>query len=402
MSARKARAAWWVLALALGVACEPPPVFPGADRRQNAKTSSVQGDLVVTSLSRGDVVVLLFDAARPPPPQGTGRPVAFTVVPQATLFGAADASSAGPFTAPYAFSLVPPGKYLVRAFLDANHDFIPWYGVTGEVNAGDVGGAAIDAVSRAPREVEVALDDRGFPQPALGVAVSVGDTAKVPVDRPVFEPLGQPESVTLTAPRVTVDLLPKPVVDGPISQARPVFLAQLVDANGDGRPDDSNGDGTPDFWPRVVVRKLAGEHPLVDENDLDRNGLLDATGQDYEHVNPMTGEAIAADGQPDLVVLQAGFDFSEYLPQLVDAMGRVKTTPTPVPKLKLVLLPRALDASNPAQPQVLKSVPSGRYAVTLIQSTGQTWRLPNELTPGVAEKVGLPAVASQGFVVLVP
>lgn len=392
----------FVVLAAAALACEPPPVFPGADRRQNAKTSSVQGDLVVTSTSRGDVAVLLYDASRPPPPVGTGRPVAFTVVTQDKLFGAASPQSGGPFTAPYAFSLVPPGKYTVRAFLDANRDFIPWYGVTAEVNAGDVGGAAVDALTRLPRDVEIGLDDRGFPQPALDVAVSVTDALKVPVDRPVFEALGQASSLTVAPPRVSVDLIAKPLVDGAVVQPRPLFLAQLLDANGDGRPDDSNGDGVPDFWPRVVVRKLAGDSGLLDENDLDKNGVLDATGQDYEHVNPSTGETIAPDGQPDLVVLQAGFDFTEYLPQLVDGTGRPKATPTPVPKLKLVIAPRALDASNPVQPAVLKAVPPGRYAVTVIQSTGQTWRLPNELSPEIGERAGLPSVASQAFVVLVP
>jgi hypothetical protein len=33
---------------------------------------------------------------------------------------------------------------------------------------------------------------------------------------------------------------------------------------------------------------------------------------------------------------------------------------------------------------------------------GFKWRVPNELSPGIAEAIGFPAVASQAFVVVVP
>jgi hypothetical protein len=141
---------------------------------------------------------------------------------------------------------------------------------------------------------------------------------------------------------------------------------------------------------------------LLDENDLDKNGLLDtAEGfADYAHLAP-DGGTLLPDGAPDLVVLAAGFDFSSLLPQLLDSGGRVKATPTPVASLRLVIQPRAFDAST-AIPVPLRAVPRGTYAVTVIQSTGQTWRLPNELAPGLAEPLGLPPVASQGFLITVP
>jgi hypothetical protein len=170
----------------------------------------------------------------------------------------------------------------------------------------------------------------------------------------------------------------------------------LVDDDGDGMPDDANGDGRPDLWPRVVVRKVLNERPLIDENDLDKNGIVDADGEDYELQS--TG---AKDSKPDVVVLAAAIDPTEYLPQLVDAMGRVKQTPTTVAHLKLTLAPRAFDASNPLMPQPLRAAPVGHYAITVIQQTGQTWRVPNELIPGVAEALGLPVIASQRFVVQV-
>jgi len=380
-----------LLTASLAAACEAPPVFPGADRRQNTLTARIEGQVVVTSAARGKVVLFLYDAARPPPPAGTGRPLAFTVLSRAAVFG--DAEGTGPFVAPYAFSLVPAGSYLVRGFVDANDDFIPWYNVTADVNTGDVGGAAVDVVTHEAKLVEVAVSGDGSPVPALDVPVSFSDLARVPVDRPAFQASGGLTSFTASATAQTaVTLTLAPVDDGVVHEARPVFLAQLID----------DGTGTAKFWPKVVVRKVSATDPLIDENDADKNGVLDATGADYDHVDPTTGATIPADGQPDLVVLAAGIDYAEFAPLLLDAMGRPKPAPVPVDHLKLVLQPRALDASDPARPGVLKQVPSGRYAVTLIQSTGQTWRLPNELTPDVANAAGLPAVDSQSFVIDVP
>jgi len=396
------RAVVFVVAALCLSACEAPPVFPTADKRQNTVTARIEGDVVVASTARGDVVLFLYDAARPPPPEGTGRPLTFTVVSRDVLFANAADGSPGPFVAPYAFSLVPPGRYLIRGFIDVQRDFVPWYGVTSDTNTGDVGGAAVDPMTKALRVVEVPVDDTDTPVPALGVTVSFSDTARVPVDRPVFQETSGASSAALgSAPlRLTLDAFP--IDQQGVVQPLPVFLARLTDANGDGVPDDSNGDGIPDFWPRVVVRKLAEGQLLVDENDLDKNGVLDAEGVDYEHVDPMTGATIPEDGKPDLVVLAAGFDFSALLPNLVDGMGRPNPTPFPTTRLELVVQPRALDVSDPASPKVLKTVPSGRYAVTVLQLTGQNWRVPNEASPGIGENFGLPSIASQAFVVQVP
>ncbi|MBM4779045.1 MAG: hypothetical protein GQE15_15170 [Archangiaceae bacterium] len=399
-----------VLSSLVLLACEPPPVFPGADRRQNSRPARVEGTVVVSSAARGNVVVLLFDAARPPPPTGTGRPLTFALVPKEQLFGQVRDFDTGPFTAPFAFSFVNPGQYQVRAFVDANGDFIPWYGVTNEVNTGDVGGAAIDSISKLPLTIDVPVSEDGTPQPATDVPVSIGDTARVPVDRPVFEvaqagmsvPLNE---VTLAGAPLALDLRVRPVNEGAVKQSQPVFLARFIDDNGDGAPDDANGDGVPDMWPRVIVRKLANEaagvNPLADENDLDRNGVIDETGADYDHVNPSTGATIAADGVPDLVVLAAGINPMDLAPQLLDSMGRVKPTPTPVTKLPIVIRPTALDATDSRRPAPIKGVPEGRYAITVIQQTGQTWKVPNELQDTLAGRFGLPVVSSQTFVVRV-
>jgi hypothetical protein len=378
------------------LACEAPPVFSGSDKRQNTLTGRISGKVVVNSAARGKVVLFLYDEARPPPPVGTGRPLTFTVIEKEALFPRAAPGDLGPFTADFALSLVPAGRYLIRGLIDANDDFIPWYGVTADSNRGDVGGGVVDPVTRALRVVEVTTDSAGNPQPALNVAVVFSDAAIVPVDRPTFAIAGDAKTATLTAQPVTLELRSLPINDALIKESAPAFLLRFVDDNGDGQPDDANGDGRPDLWPRVVVRKMAdGDSLITDENDRDRNGIIDATGTEYDLA---TG---SKDGKPDAVVLAAGFDPTEYGMQLIDGMGRVKSSPTLVTSLKLVVQPRAFDVSNPLQPQLLRAVPAGRYAITVIQQTGQTWRVPNELAPG-QNAVALPEIASQSFVIQVP
>jgi hypothetical protein len=402
------------LASVLATGCEPPPVVPTADRRQNQQLSRIEGNVVVQSRARGNAIVLLYDAERPPPPQGAGRPLSFTVIPAEQLFGSSlgDTSTSGPFTAPFAFSLVAPGRYLLRGFIDADTcragaqpchgpDFIPWYSVTGEPNAGDVGGAAVDAVTRAPRLVEVAADPNGALQATTGVSVSFSDSSTVP-DRPAFQVVGD-SRFDLTAGPKRLDLKALQVREGVVDLRSPVLLVRYVDDNADGTPDDANGDGQPDLWPKVVLRKLTDgqgltdAQKLADENDLDRNGLLDAEGVDYTRFDG------TSDGLPDQVVLAAGLAPD---PALLDALrkpdGTPRMEPVPVTSLGVVVLPRALDAREPRNPVQLQSVPRGRYALTLVQFTGQTWRVPNELSPLLATERGLPSVESQSFVLEVP
>ncbi|WNG20468.1 hypothetical protein [Cystobacter fuscus] len=400
-----------VLAGLLSLHCDPPPVEATADHRQRQNLSRIEGQVVVQGRVRGNAIVLLYDAARPPPPQGTGRPLSFTVIPQERLFGPADDTSAGPFTAPYTFSLVAPGRYLVRGFIDADTcrtlpqpchtpDFIPWYTVTGEPNAGDMGGAAVDPVTRAPRLLELAENADGTLPALTGVNVLFGETSTVPVDRPAFWVDSPPRFERTTSIKL-LELKPLQIHQGAVDQRPTGMLVRFVDDNTDGVPDDANGDSVPDLWPRVVVRKLAeGEsltdaQRLADENDLDRNGVLDAEGAEYPR---MEGPG---DGQPDLVVLAAGLD-TTVLNSMRKPDGTWNMGLVFVDSLRVVVQARAFDARNPQQPQPLRAVPSGRYALTLIHFTGQTWRVPNELSPSVAAADGLPEVKNQSFVLEVP
>ncbi len=398
-----------VLASVIAVGCESPPVVPTADVRQRTRTARIDGHLVVNSRARGNVVVFLYDANRPPPPQGTGRPLTFTVVPSERVFGPALAgSAAGPFVAPFSFSLVPAGRYMLRGFIDVEDcgteagaycrhpDFNPWYGVTGEPNAGDVGGAAVDPTTGRPLVLEVATNEAGQPQPLTGVTVSFSDAARVLRDRPTFQ-VAQGDSLMGSGPK-TLRLQPLVIHDGVMDQRPDGFAVSYVDANNDGIPDDANNDGIPDLWPRVVVRKLAADGSnLLDENDLDRDGVPDVGGVDY--VRADTG---AVDGHPDVVVLAAGLVPDGPIAALTDEHGNPRMEGAIIPELQVVVRPQALDARVPENPVPLRELPRGRYAVVLIQPSGQTWRVPNELAPALASGLGLPAVESQAFYLEVP
>ncbi|MFP2910715.1 hypothetical protein ACLESD_37890 [Pyxidicoccus sp. 3LFB2] len=390
----------------LGLGCEPPPIVPTADRRQNTHTARIEGNLVVNSRARGNAVVFLYDAERPPPPQGTGRPIAFTLIPAAQLFGASGDTLPGPFTAPFTFSLVPVGRYMLRGFIDSDTcatqpqpchtpDFNPWYGVTSEPNAGDVGGAAVDPTTGAPIVLEITEDADKRPQPLTGVSVSFSDTARVPVDRPAFT-VTPPDRMMGSTTKV-LRLQRAALHGGAVDQRPPGFLVSYVDADRDGKPDDANKDGVPDLWPRVVVRKLA-DSGLLEDNDLDRDGVLDADApaDKYPRADGLQ------DGKPELVVLAAGLVPDGPIAALTDEQGNPRMTPVIVPELTVVVRPLALDGSNPAAPVQLREMPKGRYTLVLIQSTGQTWRVPNEMDPVLASAVGLPGDDSQAFVLEVP
>jgi hypothetical protein len=398
------------LSTLLALGCDAPPVVATSDRQQQTRSARIEGSVVVQGPARGNAVVFLYDADHPPPPQGSGHPVAFAVVTQEELFGSeAGSSTTGPFTAPFIFPLVRPGHYLLTGFIDTDlchtgaepchgPDFIPWYNVTAEPNVGDVAGAAVDLETHVPRVIEVGEEADGTPIPVLGVTVSFSSQTTVTVDRPVFEVVGAPASISPSGGPYVFKLRSHPIREGGVSLGAPAFLVSFVDANGDGVPDDANGDGVPDLWPRVVVRKLAdGGSGLTDENDLDSNGVLDDQGVDYPHaMSP-------ADGAPDLVVLAAGIVPDTVLPGLTDSEGKpIPGAVLPLTELTVALQPIALDARNPAAPAPLQKPPSGRYAVIVVQSTGQSWRVPNELSPDLAGSLGLPAVEGQGFFLQVP
>jgi hypothetical protein len=144
----------------------------------------------------------------------------------------------------------------------------------------------------------------------------------------------------------------------PLLRANPRFPIQWVDLDGDGTADDINGDGLPDTFPIVIAE-------LLDPND-----------------------------PTDLTLAQTPFQ----IPGIVDpnqfaAAGFPAGTPTatatvvPVTSMVVAFPPAGVDpVSGMRGPP-----PLGRYRITLIDGSGQTWTVPNAL--GLA--TGDPLAASQ-------
>jgi hypothetical protein len=119
--------------------------------------------------------------------------------------------------------------------------------------------------------------------------------------------------------------------------------------------------------------------------------VLDPQGKEYPRAEgPL-------DGQPDLVVLSASINTDTLPAGLYDTENRpLMNAVLQVTELTVGMRPVAVDARNPANLVILRGVPPGRYGVTVVQSTGQVWRVPNELSP-MTDDNGLPRIPSQGF-----
>ena len=423
-------------------ACSNPPVQTSADRLNTPITTTISGQVVVEGGARGDAVILLYEAAHPPAPFGTGHPIAFALVPASTLFAGAlhDGTSSGPFAAPYTFPTVASGTYLVAAFLDSDacltgpstscqlSDFDPFYIVTREPNGHDQLGGHVDEHGQLLPVTVPQPDPSGHLAAVSGVQVGIGATA-LP-DRPAFTAIGDPAedqidaqgniSVSKTEPTF-FGLSVLPLKASPVVESQPVFLVRYVDDDHDGVPDLSPL-GVPALWPKIFVRKIADPDPsnvipavaagLRDENDLDDDGVLDSTGKSYAHLLLVDGgspQIIPADSQPDLVILPTAYADQPIadpnlalVPQQLYAQlalpdgGPDMNAVVPQTALPLAVLPEAVDASG-LIPVPLAAIPPRRYAVIVEQYTGQTWRVPNELSPAVAASVGLTPTGSQAF-----
>jgi hypothetical protein len=407
--------------------CSEPPVQTAADRAAAPITAPLSGQVVVQGPTRGDAVIFLYDAAHPPPPQGTGRPLSFVQIPAARLFAGAlhDASQPGPFAADFTFPTVSPGTYLLAAMLDADAclttqtthcrlaDFDPFYAVTREPNGGDLLGGHLGAQGLA-RVVVPAADGSGHIAAITGAQVVLGG-APLP-DRPAFTVALDPARADASgfgrvdkAAPTPFQLVAAPLDLGPVDERQAVFLVRYVDENQDGIP-DLGPTGAPLLWPRLFVRKIADVDParvipavyagLRDENDLDDNGILDATGKSYDRI--IDGGLVRADGNPALVLLASTLVEDPALAaQLAFPDGGPDVTRVvPVGSLNAALIPQAFDLATGA-PVPLAALPPGRYAVIVESFTGQSWRLPNELSPLVASAVGLTPQPAQGFVFVV-
>ena len=325
---------------------------------------SVTGSIATADGSEpgGSTILFRFDCADPPPPEGAGRPLDFTILP-------ASAWSGG--SVDYFFGgLEPSTCQLLTGFIDRDDDWSGLYSTANQATSGDF---AIGPLVVTVPDVD---ETSGLVPDLVGQDLVAGLT--VPLERPVFtmvSPAG-----ALVVPTMTVGASPGTTesvfveldaadADSPLCSATsPLFtLVFAPDLDGDGAPDDFNGDGLPDvLWPRVLARKLSGDDVAgiaVDEvSPIVLPGII-VPLDPADPFNPATNLVIQA--------AQAGvpFDGASVFPQ----------TSLTVAVPGLVLTDLATLTVAPIETVALSTNVLGEYQILLMNSSGQTWQLPNEL-----------------------
>lgn len=322
---RRAWAAVWLAAVGLlGLACSDPEVVSS-----NPVRATISGSVLVdtravpgcgTSSVAGPAMLFLFSADDPSPPQGTGEPVGFVLVPESELFPPG-AVSGDLVRADYIFPEVAPGRYFLSGFVDVDRDFNPAVPDLSQPSGGDIAGGYVDA-SGAPLLLEVDGTE------ALSqVTVRLG--WPVLFDRPAFV---LPTS-TITAPvagAVRLDVqavsLGAPDCSG--------FEVSYRARGTDGTPVDADRDGLPDLFPRVLLSRPAddGDGTILIEGALDPLPFVDAL-----------------------------------------AAAAVTSTST----LPLLIRPVSARRRGDGTLEIQSGAPPGAYSVTVLAATGQTWTVPN-------------------------
>ncbi len=334
---------------ACATACEKPSVAPGLDQICDggpceAPPGVIEGNVVYSGTARGDVVLLLFDLAALPPPDGTGTTaVAVARVPESTMFAGAAPGSIGPFSAAYTFSQVPAWRsYQVRAFVDATHDFSPFFDYTQQPRAGDpVGGHGTPGPGGV---AQLAAVDVAAGQLVTGVDVAL--TQVLPYDPPAFELASGSQSFDVSMDRpANLRLRIRPLTAQNATFADAHFALEL-DRDAQGNRQSSFDDGLDDVFPRVVLRQTSG---------LDAQGKVVAIAASTAAIVPC--RVISTPVLPALVNLPAG------------------AVPVPLDQIDVLVEPFAVGPDR----KPLASIPVGSYEVVVIEKSGQVWTVPNQL-----------------------
>jgi hypothetical protein len=490
----------------MGSACVDAPLdrnVGGEYPNHNAPAGRIEGTLLYEGppppldpmgIPLGRVVLLLFRANNPPPPDGFATTaLSLQAIPASQLFAGATALPGGRVRASVAFvfpSIADAGEYQLRAFYSARNElegFHPLYGVRSQPVRGDVaGGALVDPTAVAsPRFVSIGIGRATatasgttwtLPEEGAvtrGVTVFLGLT--MPEDRPIFR-VGDtpPPSGVMVSPMparpapgpATVDYAARTGFLGPaaralvfpsnlpagvpddlrmIAAALPSFTleagltdAELPAARNAGvvfdnamlrftlgplyRPahptllpvpvSPTMTVAVPWTYPLVLFVKLhdatAEERavlasPSPDPADLARVVTAMNQPESAPGVAPVVLFGVMAPdtGLPGVFTLPS-MPVTARAARVVMSPIAVEVRPdgsfTPIaPKLPPSLA-AALGAVRPDVRCSDDGLPVGRYAITLVTRAGQTWSLPNELSPYAFPPNPRIAVASQGAV----
>ena len=350
-------------AIALAAACEKPAVAPGLDTCDGGDCTVVapgviQGSVVYTGPARGDAVLLLFDVKSLPPPDGTGTSaVAVARVPESTLFASAAAGSVGPFSAPFVFTQVPSGhSYQIRAFIDATHEFDPFFDFTQQPRAGDpVGGYGAIGPDGQAKLLPIAVAPR---QVVSGINVALIKT--LPFDPPSFEIVGGGLGLDVTMDQpVHMQLRTKKLTVPGATFSKAHFGLEL-DRGPDGNRRSSGLDGLDDVFPLVFLRQI--------KTFSETSQLVDVAP---DKVAIIPCRVVSTPVLPALVNMAPGADpmASDVLDVLVEPFA--------------LKFPELISIAN---------IPRGVYQVVVVEKSGQVWTVPNSLGDGSAS--GTPYYAS--------
>lgn len=352
----------------------------------------IQGEVVVNATTvDGPVIVLLYDAADPPPPEGTGRPVTLATIAPGEFVGGGGVQSA-----PFSITEVPDGTYIVSALLDVDADFHPLIGATAGATCGDwLGAYPSDLVEG---EIGVVSLEGG----ALVEGVTVVVASEMPLERPAFVFTDNIIDRAEAAPTVTIaatDVAAQSTLEdgslwdvltltGPLDLEAVLTGAEAYNPCDVQFPlyipdDDGAGDGNPhpnasyaamgliELWPRFYLQYL---------------------GSDLEE-----GESYATEAVWALPALDASLFLGAF-------MTGDLAFETVIPTTELDLyVPAAAQHTLPdgsVETVLGANMPAGAWSLTVVSFTGQTWTLPNDLA-GFASGSATYAPGQQGAGVVV-
>lgn len=353
-------------------------------------------------------VLLVTNAANPGPPAGTGSPTTFTTVP-GTAFS--EPTSVGLSGASWAVTNVPDGEWVVSGFMDQDNDFYfsSQISVLAGATCGDVIGAHIDLATgelaavaveggELADDVAVTIGTRltterpAFTIEATAIDASSGNGSTISIATASGNSLF-PQQFRLQATGVHTDIpgLGEFHLDGPFDPAAPApcqtgFLTRVVDANGDGLPDEPpglEGNGLLDVWPRVYLSYLGATED-------------GSTWAGQAFVSPLMRATLAGENN--------GYD--DDGDGTVDESWDIPLNgPAYFPSLDISWVPAAVRTSEDGSQEVVRDpsqLPLGEWAVTVIEETGQTWTLPNQLASWPSIDADFDAAAQAGTLTVAP